>query len=117
MLVVFHSRAAADVVMLVEHALMVMRVAGREYGSNLPERGVFTQEQIPAAIAAIEAAVELDRKRHADGQPKGFDDEDSAGHPITEPVTFRQRSWPLLAMLRASREQGSDVTWEPASMW
>ncbi len=117
MLVAFRSRAAAEVVMFAEHALMIMRVVGRPYGNSLPERGVFTREQMPQAIAAIEDAMALDRKRHGDGQPAGFDDEDSAGHPITEPVTFRQRAWPLLAMLKASHEGDTEVTWEPASMW
>ncbi|MEO6958637.1 MAG: DUF1840 family protein, partial [Burkholderiaceae bacterium] len=36
-------------------------------------------------------------------------------HPISQPVSFRRRAFPLLAMLRLSRGVNADVMWEPAS--
>lgn len=118
MLIVFHSKAAADVLMFSTHALTIMQVVGRSYEDALPERGVITHEQLPAAIAAIEGALADDKDKHSDDAADHADDHDDVKvHPIAEPVSFRQRVWPLLSMLRASRDQQVDVVWEPAPKW
>lgn len=117
MLIVFHSKAAADVLMFSAHALTIMQVVGRVYTDALPERGVITHEQLPAAIAAIEKALERDKDKHQDDDADHPHEDDVKVHPIAEPVSFRQRVWPLLTMLRASRDQQVDVIWEPAPKW
>lgn len=114
MLIVFQSKAAADVLMFSAHALTIMEVIGRSYGDALPERGVITHEQLPAAITAIEKAVTDDK--HQD-EVDAEQDDDVKMHPIAEPVSFRQRVWPLLSMLRLSHEQDVDVMWQPAPRW
>ena len=114
MLIVFQSKAAADVLMFSAHALTIMEVIGRSYGDALPERGVITHEQLPAAIQAIEQAIADDKHQDEDDAEQ---DDDVKMHPIAEPVSFRQRVWPLLAMLRSSHEQDVDVMWEPAPRW
>lgn len=115
MLIVFQSKAAADVLMFSSHALNFMQVAGRDYTDSLPERGVITLEQLPLVIQAIERAIETDKE--ADQENPEIEDEDIKIHPISEPVSFRQRAWPLLEMLRASLAQNTNVTWEPAPKW
>lgn len=115
MLIVFQSKAAADVLMFSKHALTIMQIVGRPYADALPERGVITHEQLPGAIQAIEQAISDDR--HNEGADQEHDDDDVKVHPIAEPVSFRQRVWPLLTMLRASLEKNADVMWEPASRW
>lgn len=117
MLIVFQSKAAADVMMFSAHALTIMQVMGRPYDDALPERGVITHEQLPAAIAAIEKAISDDKHTAQDDTEQAIDEDDIKVHPIAEPVSFRQRVWPLLSMLRASREQDVDVVWEPAPRW
>lgn len=117
MLIVFQSKAAADVMMFSAHALTIMQVIGRSYTDELPQRGVITHEQLPAAIAAIEKAISDDKIKAADGAEDAPEDDDIKVHPIAEPVSFRQRVWPLLSMLRASRDLNVDVMWEPASSW
>lgn len=117
MLIVFQSKAAADVLMFSAHALTIMQVIGRSYTDALPERGVITHEQLPAAIAAIEKAISDDKIKAEDDADDTPDDDDIKVHPIAEPVSFRQRVWPLLSMLRAARDQNVDVMWEPASTW
>src|SRR4051794_25007720 len=97
MLVVFHSKISAEVLMFSKHALLVLQAAGRPYTDALPERGVITHAQLEAAIAGIEHAIAVDT--HSD-----YEDEDQQAenktHPISRPVGFRQRAFPLLAMLR-----------------
>jgi len=116
MLIVFHSKAASDVLMFSAHALKVMQAAGREYTDTLPERGVITHTQLPDFIAALEKAISLEKTEQAEQEPVE-EDEDEKPHPISEPVSFRQRAWPLLQMLRASRDKKYDVMWEPAPKW
>lgn len=113
MLVVFHTKAAAEVLMFSKHALPILQAAGRSY-TELPERGVITSEQLDAAIAGIESTIDADN--HNDYE----DDDDQSEpkvHPISRAVTFRQRAFPVLAMLRQAREHGDDVTWGPAPVW
>lgn len=117
MLIVFQSKAAADVLMFSAHALTIMQVIGRPYTDALPERGVITHEQLPAAIAAIEKAISEDKIKDEGDVDQEHDEDDVKVHPIAEPVSFRQRVRPLLSMLRASRDQNVGVMWEPASSW
>jgi hypothetical protein len=115
MLVVFHSKAAAEVLMFSQHALPILKAAGKPYTDALPERGVITRDQLDAAIKGIEQAISLDPD--PDEFSHDADDNDSRTHPISQPVSFRRRAFPLLAMLRLSREHDADVVWEPAPIW
>lgn len=114
MLVVFKSRAASNVLMFSEHVLTIMQVIGRAYPDGLPERGVITYKQLADAIGALEQAMDTDRQK---AQSDATADDDEPVHPIAEPVSFRQRAWPLLTMLKASEEAETDVMWEPAPKW
>jgi hypothetical protein len=100
--------------MFAQHALDVLRAAGRDY-DTLPERGVITAEQLDEAIAGIEKAMAQDTSSPYSNE----DDEenDVKTHPVSRPVGFRQRAFPVLAMLRVCKEHNADVTWEPAPVW
>jgi hypothetical protein len=116
MLVVFHSKAAAEVLMFSQHALPILKAAGKPYTDTLPERGVITRDQLDAAIKGIERAISDDTESDfPDNNDK--DNNDAREHPIAQPVSFRRRAFPLLAMLRLSREHDADVIWEPAPTW
>ncbi|WP_350495015.1 DUF1840 family protein [Neopusillimonas aromaticivorans] len=45
------------------------------------------------------------------------EENDIKDHPVSRPVTFRQRAFPLLAMLKTCREHNADIIWEPAPIW
>lgn len=115
MLVVFHSKAAAEVLMFSKHALPILRAAGKPYTDTLPERGVITRDQLDAAIKGIEHAIAMDTE--SEFPDDHYDDNDVKTHPIAQSVSFRRRAFPLLAMLRLSREHDADVVWEPAPIW
>jgi hypothetical protein len=53
MLYKFKSRATADVIMLEPNGRQLVQIMGKEPGTS----GIVTAQQIPGAIAAIEAAV------------------------------------------------------------
>jgi len=108
MLLIFHSKAAADVLMLSHHAAALLQVAGKIADQNVPERGVFTRAQLPAAIAALERAT---AQKDA---PKEEADPDEPMPAMDQPVSLRVRAYPLLDMLRRAQKKGVDVLWEPA---
>ena len=115
MLIVFHSKSSAEVLMFAKHALPILRAAGKPYDAEVPERGVITREQLAGAIAGIERAMAITKE--SDENPDTDDDNDDKVHPINEPVSFRRRAYPLLAMLRLAHEKDEDVIWEPATVW
>jgi len=106
MLIVFHSKAAAEVLMLAQHAAPLLRAAGKVFDQDVPVRGVWTAAQLSDAIAGIERAV---------AQTAGELPQDEEGVPAMErSVGLRQRAWPLLDMLKRAQTKGVDVVWEAA---
>lgn len=116
MLIKFHSKAVAEILMLSENAAPLLRAAGKSFGDTIPERGVFTRDQLESAIAGIESAVAADDQAHA---PKDNDDDPDKApvHPIAQTVELHQRAFPLLDMMRRSLAEGADVTWEATKGW
>ena len=105
MYITFHSKAAADVMMRVDDAAPLLRAAGKAIGGDFPALGVFTREQLPAAIAGLEAAV------HASPTPMPDDEEIDHRHAK---VTLRQRAFPLLEMMHKALDANTDILWERA---
>ncbi len=115
MLVLFHSKSAAEVLMFAKHARPILQAAGKTFdGPEMPERGVITRAQLDAAIAGIESAIAAAPEPKKDHESNH---DDAAEHPIEQFVSLGRRAWPLLTMLRLAREKGEDVTWEPAPKW
>ena len=116
MLIVFHSKSSAEVLMFGQHALPILRAAGKSFENNeLPERGVIMRDHLAAAIGGIERAMAISKEN--DENPDTDDENDDKVHPISEPVSFRRRAYPLLAMLKLAHEKQEDVQWEPAPVW
>lgn len=108
MLYKFKSRATADLIMLESNGRQVLQIVGKEPGGH----GIITAQQIPAAIAALEAAVAEDEARRralAEEQAQeGAPDDEAAA---TSSVTLRQRVVPMIEMLRRSAAEEHDVIW------
>ncbi len=104
MLYKFKSRATADVIMLEPNGSQLVQIMGKEPGAG----GIVTVEQIPAAIAAIEAAIAAED--HALAQA-AQEREGDGSEERPDAVHLRQRAAPLLDMLRRSAAAGREVTW------
>lgn len=105
MLYKFKSRATADVIMLEPNGRQLVQIMGKTAGQG----GIVTVEQIPGAIAAIEAAIAAEERQ---AQEAAQDGEDGNGNGSAEDaVSLRQRAAPLLDMLRRSAAEGREVTW------
>ncbi len=115
MLITFRSKASGDVLMLSEHAIPLLRAAGKP-ADVAPEQGVFTPDQLPGAIAALERAI-AGAPVVPDDDDRDDDDDEPPEHPVSRPVALAQRAFPLLELLRKARAQGVDVTWSAGSAW
>ena len=108
MLYKFKSRAAADLIMLEPQGRQVLEIIGKTPGAT----GIVTVAQIPAAIAALEAAVAAEEERRAQ-QAADADPEDAEETQVepADAVHLRQRVVPFIDLLRRSAAEGYDVVW------
>lgn len=114
MLYRFKSKASGDVVMLQAHGDRVLLAMGREPAP----RGIVTVEQLPGAIAALQAAITADeaaRRARGDAPPGAEEDEPAAagdaGDADGDPMSLRRRAWPMLDLLQRSEAEGAVVVW------
>jgi hypothetical protein len=79
------------------------------------ERGVITAEEAGRAVKLLENEIEESRKHQATDEMerdvKAHQGEEDTEHEPAEVVTFSTRAFPLLEMLRASRDQQTDILW------
>ena len=104
MLYKFKSQAAAEVIMLPNTGDEVLKIIGKTPGPT----GIITVEQIPAAIAALQA--EIKRRETAPAQEEEQEDK-NASTPEEDPIPLGRRAVPFIELLRLSAEGGKDVVW------
>jgi hypothetical protein len=110
MLITFHSKSAAEVLMLSTHAGPLLHAAGKIFAGEIPQRGVFTPEQLQTAIDGLNRAIAQAPNVHEE------QDEDAPPvHAMAQPVGLAQRAYPLLDMLRKAQADNNNVTWEATS--
>ena len=88
----------------------MLKIMGRE----LSTKGILTVEQIPAAIAALQAAVVSAEAAEAltlENAPEESDPDAADPTAGDDNVSLRSRVTPLIALLRNSALAGEDVTW------
>lgn len=110
MLITFKSEADGDVIMFGRVGQQMLAIFGKDPNDT---QGIITVAQLPAAIAALSAAIEQDKAEQA--QKKPDDDFFSARDPSQAPpdpvISFTQRAVPLLEMLRHAARAEVVVTW------
>ncbi|MCS0629347.1 DUF1840 domain-containing protein [Telluria mixta] len=110
MLITFKSKAYPNVMMYQDHAKRILDLLHKE-----SDRGVITAEEATQAVKLLENEIEESRKHQATDEMeqdvKAHQGEEDAEHQPIETVSFSTRAFPLLEMLRASRDQQTDVLW------
>jgi hypothetical protein len=99
----FKSQAAADVIMLQSNAEQMLSIVGK--GPAI--QGVITVAHIPAAIAALNAAIathEVTQKKRKAHPGKVFEVEGDS-------IRLRERAGPFIELLKTSEQVGKDVVW------
>jgi hypothetical protein len=96
----FRCKAAGDLIMLGAHGDQLLRLLGREPAA----KGIIEPAQMPAAIAALQAAVQQ-------GAPAGDDDDAADDEAPRDRVQLHQRLWPMIEMLRRAADAGEPIVW------
>jgi len=102
-MITFQSEVGPDVMMFDEVAKRMLAILAKEPTA----RGVITVEQLPQAIARLEAAIAAD---HAAAHPPQEDD-DEVEQGQGGRISLSQRALPLLELLRISLARGKPVLW------
>jgi hypothetical protein len=105
MLYKFKSKAAGDLIMLEPNGRQVLQIIGKDAGP----KGIILPEEMPGAVAALEAAIAREDADHK----AAVDEAKAAGQaaPRSEAITLRNRALPFLDMLRRCEQAGKEIVW------
>lgn len=106
MLYRFKSLASADVLMLDGHAKPLLDIIGKSPSSS----GIITVDQMPAAIAALQAASQREAENGKHNHDAHAAEDHDAGAEALH-VGLHQRSAPLIKMMRESMAEQRDIVW------
>jgi Domain of unknown function (DUF1840) len=101
----FKSKATGDLIMLEPNGRRVLGIIGKAPGAA----GIILAAEMPAAMAALEAAVvqeEQERKAAADDARL-----QGSAPPEYEGVSLRQRAAPFIDMLRRCIKADVEIVW------
>ncbi|MCF8159445.1 MAG: DUF1840 domain-containing protein [Polaromonas sp.] len=99
----FKSQAAAEVIMLQANGDQMLSIIGKEPSAQ----GIITVAQIPAAIAALDAAIEV----HEAAVAKRREHPELVVEVEGDSVRLRDRAAPFVELLNTSAQAGKDVVW------
>lgn len=99
----FKSQSSADVIMLQSNGEQMLTIVGKEPSVQ----GIITVAQIPAAIAALEAAIVV----HEAAEAKRREDPEFVIEVEGDSVMLRHRAGPFIELLKTSAQAGKDVVW------
>ena len=105
MLYKFKSKAAGDLIMLEPNGRRVLEIIGKDPGP----KGIIQPQEMPAAISALEAAVDREEaEQHA-----AIEEAKAKGEvpPSFEPISLRQRTVPFIDMLRRCARADANIVW------
>jgi hypothetical protein len=103
----FKSKAAGDLLMTQPVGDRILALIGKP---STPQ-GIIEVDQIPAAMRALEAAIEAERPQAAND-----DDDIPAGTPSKsgfkpDHVSLRQRVWPMVEMMKRALAEKQPIVW------
>lgn len=111
-LVRFTSKAAGEIFMFEDNARRLFEI----FGKDATARGIITAEQVPAALSALKAAVEEEKRlaaqaSDASGRRGSASADDEPLAENTQFVRLGQRAYPLIDMLERAAKKHVDVLW------
>ena len=106
MLVTFRTKAYANITMFGDVAKQLLELLG--HSGTIPS--AIKAEDVPAAIARLEAGLRQRRAEEAADAPETDRGRDE--YEVQQKVTLAQRAGPLLELLRAAAAKKADVMWD-----
>lgn len=108
----FKSQATGDLIMLGADGDQMLRLLGREPTSP----GIIDVQAMPAALAALEAAVAAESQADKAPMPgpataHGTAPDEDSDAASQRRVALRQRLWPMVEMLRQAHAAGQPIVW------
>lgn len=101
----FHSQATGDVIMLGPHGDHFLSLLGREPAP----KGILEVAHMPEALARMDAALAAAEAAASRRETDGEQDADATGG--VDPVTLRQRLFPMFEMIRTAHAAGKPIVW------
>ncbi len=109
MLYKFKSKATGDLIMLQPNGRRVLNIIGKDTQADTGDKGIILPEQMPAALAALEAAIVQEEAEHQAAVAAAL--ERFEPPPRFEAIALRQRARPFIEMLRRCQKAGQPVVW------
>lgn len=104
----FKSRATGDLIMLEPNGRQMLKILGRT-DETAWAKGILEPVDMPAAIAALEAAIVADEQRRKAAEEKAL--EEGEALPPSEGISLRQRATPFIAMIQRCLEADKEIVW------
>ncbi len=105
MLYTFKSQAAANLIMLQPNGERVLEIIGKP----VDPKGIVLPQQMPAAIAALEAALAQEDASFQAAVNAAKASGEVA--PRFDAVSLRQRATPFIDMLKRCHKAGKEIVW------
>jgi len=109
MLYKFKSKTTGDVIMLQPHGERVLGIIGKHSSAEPSTKGILLPEQMPPALAALQAAIEQEEAQREQAVAQAQAEHGPMPHFDT--VSLRQRALPLMDMMRACLQAEAAITW------
>jgi hypothetical protein len=109
MLYKFKSKATGDIIMLQPNGRRVLEIIGKDTQPGSGDQGIIPPEQMPAAIAALEAAIAKEETAQKAAVAAALARNETP--PRFEAISLRQRALPFIEMLRRCQQAGHEIVW------
>jgi len=109
MLYKFKSKVTGDVIMLQPNGERLLEIIGKRNASESAVQGILTPEQMPQALAAIEAAVTQEEQARREAIAQAL--QENAPPPRFEAISLRQRTLPVAEMIQRCLEAREPIVW------
>lgn len=109
MLYKFKSKVSGDVIMLEPNGRRILDIIGKDTDAQSGRQGIILPEQMPAAIAALEAAIVKEEAEQKAQEAAALERNEDL--PQRESISLRQRAQPFIEMLRRCEKAGKEVVW------
>ena len=104
----FKSRATGDLIMLEPNGRQILKILGRT-DAAAQVQGILLPEQMPQAIAALQAAIATEAQQREELLQQARDNNEPA--PRFEGISLRQRALPFIEMLQRCHEADREIVW------